>query len=95
MTDEELDRARAEEAFRRIYGDLECGDQDGGKFTLLGNLAARLAREGWMPPDPLGAEIEKIAEWFGKEHRGIPPSTRDSWRYALERGIEIGREHRS
>lgn len=43
MTNEELDKARAEEAVRLWL--LMPGGPD-----VLGQIAARLAREGWTPP---------------------------------------------
>lgn len=52
MTNEELDRARAIEAHKRI-------SKSSVSFEYLDNsakeeriLAAKLAREGWMPVDP-------------------------------------------
>ena len=55
MTNEELDRARVDEAIRNGNGIV-------GSVALI---AARLAREGWTPPvavDPDIAEAEAI--WF-------------------------------
>jgi len=88
MTDEELDKARAEEAWRKsdtVPAALTC--------------AARLAREGWMPVDPLLLEARKLfadsAE--NKEEAHIYLAGRfDHWSEfqivlaALRRGIEIG-----
>lgn len=45
MTDEELDKARADEAWR-IYM-AQTDDR-----STAHQIAARLAREGWMPVDP-------------------------------------------
>lgn len=88
MTDEELDRARAIEAYRVVYGDV---GEAGGKFTIMAGVAARLAREGWMPPDPLEDEIERLRHTLGirwaDEAIGMT-----YLRKALERGIEIGRD---
>lgn len=55
MTNEELDKARVDEAMRLW---------DGSKGSLA-VIAARLAREGWTPPaavDPDIAEAKRIAE---------------------------------
>lgn len=45
MTDEELDKARAEEAWRIFNKPTQ-------KHGGLAMIAARLAREGWVPVDP-------------------------------------------
>lgn len=86
MTDEELDRARAEEAARLVRGTCMT-------FSQQCQIAARLAREGWTPPDPLEAEVE-----FFFEEIEIPDDIEhadDCVRYrirkALERGIELGK----
>lgn len=55
MTNEELDRARVDEAIRNGNGIV-------GSVALI---AARLAREGWTPPvavDPDVAEAEKLRD---------------------------------
>jgi hypothetical protein len=92
MTNEELDQARADEA-RRIV------DETGrGRATAI---AARLAREGWMPVDPLLIEARKIcaAKTDGDfKHSQFMSGNLDDSPYielalaALKRGIEIGKE---
>jgi len=98
MTDEELDKARADEAWRL------AGINDPATQTVLWSrkavyAAARLAREGWMPVDPLLLEARKLfadsAE--NKEEAHIYLAGRfDHWSEfqivlaALRRGIEIG-----
>ena len=76
MTNEELDRARVDEAIRNGNGIV-------GSVALI---AARLAREGWTPPvavDPDIAEAEAI--WFeGK-------SSFDLVLEAIKRGRELER----
>ena len=60
MTNEELDKARAEEAWSDHY------KGDGRDPTVI---AARLAREGWIPPvpvDPDIAEAEKLANEYAE-----------------------------
>lgn len=90
MTDEELDRARSQEA-HRMWTD---GRPDGYNFDVAAT-AARLAREGWTPPDPLVAEVNKLTTGvifhFDKER--LAPTIDDIVRKAIERGIEIGRDH--
>lgn len=65
MTNEELDRARAEEAAKRIKN---LGTY-GGSLPVYSisaiTEAARLAREGWMPPEPVDPDLaEAEAIWF-------------------------------
>lgn len=55
MTGEELDQARAEEAWRR------CTDPQLLPTRDAVIEAARLGREGWMPPDPLEAGMIELA----------------------------------
>ena len=56
MTNEELDRARAEQAWSDHY------KGDGRDPTVI---AARLAREGWTPPVPVDPDLaEAEAIWF-------------------------------
>ena len=83
MTNDELDQARAEEAFEQSKaGDL---------FTDIAAYAARLAREGWMPEpvDPDLAEAEKIREnsqyMFGSEGHIA------AFLQAIKRGRELER----
>lgn len=83
MTGSELDRARAEEAMKSlpIVGTNERG------YMAIAEIAAKLGREGWTPPDPLQVEIEKIEFSIGGDYFVF----RDLVRKALERGIEIGK----
>lgn len=63
-TEEELDRARAEEALRLVGLSL-CLDYVSG--TLAQNAcghAARLAREGWTPTDNLLIEAREAAAQY-------------------------------
>lgn len=60
MTDEELDRARAEEAIRQEEAEVSAGA--GWAPTIrAAQTAARLARTGWMPVDPLLLKARKVA----------------------------------
>lgn len=61
MTDEELDLARAEEA-RRLWTAQE-GIQPHDTV-----IAARLAREGWTPTDPLLIEAREICAAYARVH---------------------------
>lgn len=54
MTNEELDEARVDEAYRQAK---ECPGQ-GQNFPLI---VARLAREGWMPPEPVDPDLAEAA----------------------------------
>jgi hypothetical protein len=52
MTNEELDEARAKEAWRK------CDALGFGKdYESPTIIAARLAREGWMPPPPVDPDV--------------------------------------
>ena len=59
MTNEELDEARAKEALRET-------DEANRYFTFLevATLAARLAREGWTPPEPVDPDVLAFREWM-------------------------------
>lgn len=86
LSPEELDRARAEEAFRLV------GISSTSSRTLdHATLAARLAREGWEPADPLEGEIEAILADFRKWPSWLEPF-HEIARRALERGMEMERE---
>lgn len=85
MTDEELDRARAVEA-RRIFTGRPTAEVDG-----IGEIAARLAREGWMPPDPLETEMMAVNAFYDEQEGLSVDCRRRTFRFALERGIEIGK----
>jgi len=66
MTNEELDEARGNEAY-----ELWCRDQpDGTKGyapVQVAIRAARLAREGWTPPEPVvDPDILAFREWFAQ-----------------------------
>jgi hypothetical protein len=80
VTDEELDRARAAEA-ERVWMRQPVRILD-SEFSSIALIAARLAREGWLPEDPLIQEARKLAANFG-----VPTSITMA---ALKRGIEIG-----
>jgi hypothetical protein len=79
MTGEELDRERAFEARRICHGSLD---------DLMAE-AARLAREGWTPPDPLEDALDELMAWW--KHTGENTLPSHLARKALERGIAIGR----
>ena len=56
MTNEELDRARGEEA-TRLW-------KDDGISPFVQVIAARLAREGWTPPEPIvDPDLVAAREW--------------------------------
>jgi hypothetical protein len=57
MTNEELDRARAQEA-RRIFDEAPSGVPG-----HVATIAARLAREGWTPPEPVDPDVLAFREW--------------------------------
>lgn len=68
---------------------------DAAKSALLAN--ARLAREGWLPEDPLLKEAEKLLEAWGHS-RNLPsferasfdrPGLREFTIAAIRRGMEL------
>lgn len=56
MTPEELDEARAIEAQRRWATSEQTGSSSWA-------TAARLAREGWTPPEPVDPDVLAYREW--------------------------------
>jgi len=95
MTDDELDKARAEEALRLVKMKYKNSGFVGDSAL---HIAARLAREGWMPVDPLLLEARAIVEAvvppaYAKkvktgEWDGVPII--EATLAALRRGIKIG-----
>lgn len=82
MTDEELDRARADEAWR-IYM-AQTDDR-----PTAHQIAARLAREGWMPVDPDLIEARECAALMCEEqhdHNSAEAYRRGE--YDLSRSVE-------
>ena len=69
MTPEELDKARAEEA-RRIFVEEPLDHAD------VATIAARLAREGWMPVDPDLLAVREIVakEWSKRGWQSLAAS---------------------
>jgi len=59
MTHEELDKATADEAWRL----LEEGED-------VAVIAARLAREGWKPPEPVDPDLLVVREIAAKQYKG-------------------------
>ena len=60
MSPEELDKARVKEA-RRLWN--EQGAPLRGDPEPI-EIAARLAREGWTPPDPISPRVMAAREWL-------------------------------
>jgi hypothetical protein len=60
MTPEELDEARAIEAQRR----WAHSEQTGSSSWVI---AARLAREGWTPPEPVDPDLIAVREIVARE----------------------------
>jgi hypothetical protein len=53
MTDDELDKATADEAWRIM--------EEGQDVAVI---AARLAREGWTPPEPVDPDVLACRQWM-------------------------------
>jgi hypothetical protein len=79
MTNEELDKARAREAWR-VY--------DGGNVERLAAIAARLAREGWTPPEPVDPDVLAFEKWDTTHEYGVTPTIKG----AFIAGLELARE---
>ena len=70
MTPEELDWAIGREALRI------CEERPGGlKFGELARTAARLAREGWTPPEPVDPDVLAFREWMDTNPLKPRPAT--------------------
>jgi hypothetical protein len=64
MTNEELDEARAKEAVR-LFDYVEDGySLVGHGRVAIANIAARLARENWAPPEPVDPDVLAFREWI-------------------------------
>lgn len=60
MTNEELDKARGKEAIR-------IWRKRGGDHLAFATIAARLAREGWNPPEPVDPDLLAFRAFASKE----------------------------
>lgn len=104
MTDDQLDQARADEALRICREDA---DKRGVPYAAIlpayfASTAARLAREGWTPPDPLLLEARRIMAAYCQDTHGAPyaymSGSADDGPWVqvallgVRRGIELGRE---
>jgi len=62
MTNEELDRARGAEAYR-LWESAESRVGEENRAMI----AARLAREGWKPPEPVDPDVLAVREIVARE----------------------------
>ena len=86
MTNKELDEARAEEAWR-----LWMGRQEADSSSWV--IAARLAREGWTPPEPVDPDVQlamTIAR--GKHSELADVRAVEATAASVLAGIKAGRE---
>ena len=65
MSPEELDEARAKEAYELWCRDQPESDDD---QVETAKIAARLAREGWTPPEPVTPDLIAVLEFLSKRH---------------------------
>lgn len=78
MTPEELDRARSDEAWR-------IWERQPDSLPETATIAARLAREGWMPPKPVDPDLliareASAQEWEGRSgDSDTARRTRNGW----------------
>ena len=77
MTNEELDRARAEQAWSEHY------KNDPASPTVI---AARLAREGWMPPVAVDPDLLELETLWLKYADGKINSLSDTVLAGIKRG---------
>ena len=64
MTPDELDKATADEAWRLL--------EEGQDVAVI---AARLAREGWTPPEPVDPDVLAYREWMDTNPLKPRPAT--------------------
>jgi hypothetical protein len=84
MTNEELDRARAEEA-QHLWVEAKY---DAGGAALI---AARLAREGWTPPVAVDPDLLELETLWLKYTDGKINSLSDTVLAGIKRGRELER----
>jgi hypothetical protein len=84
MSNEELDKARAKEAWRIYDGGIY-----GAGYERLAAIAARLAREGWTPPEPVDPDVLAYEGWLEGPFR-LLPTLKD----AFLAGARMARQHR-
>jgi hypothetical protein len=83
VTNEELDQARAEEAFEQSKaGDL---------FTDIAAHAARLAREGWTPPVAVDPDEEAALTLWDEYNKEEIEGLEELVLEAIKRGRELER----
>lgn len=70
MTPEELDEARGIEAQRRWMTEGQTGSSSWA-------VAARLAREGWTPPEPVDPDVLAFGDWYVSQDG--KPGLRDAY----------------
>lgn len=63
MSPEELDKARVKEA-RRLWNEQTEEAKALPRTPQPIEIAARLAREGWTPPDPISPRVLAAREWL-------------------------------
>jgi hypothetical protein len=61
MTPEELDKARSDEAWR-------IWERQPDSLPETATIAARLAREGWAPPEPVDPDLLVVREIMAEEY---------------------------
>lgn len=91
MTPEELDKARAQEASRLVDQATRWawGSIDAERMVAV--HAARLAREGWEPVDPLLVEARELTNKVIADSDSRKEAFVQLVLAALRRGIEIGK----
>lgn len=85
MSPEELDEARAKEA-QRLW---ESGQESGSSSWVV---AARLAREGWTPPEPVDPDVLAFHAWRMEQLSYVEASEGSMTAKAFLAGARMARE---
>ena len=85
MSPEELDKARAEEAIRLTKVDGFFSTSEAVKH------AARLAREGWTPPDPISPRVMAAEEYAAEvsEYRAWCQATKEDFLAGFAAAVKL------
>jgi hypothetical protein len=82
MTNEELDKARSDEAYRMWL-------EEKGYREVVGIIAARLAREGWTPPVAVDPDLAEARTIY---HNSLPSNPMGMALAGIKRGRELERQ---
>ena len=89
MTPEELDKARAKEAWR-MWEKVKPSLSEDNDVALF---AARLARENWTPPEPVDPDLLAFREWAAKDWAELYPAEVDDVQRGKRDGCNIAKAY--